>query len=145
VSINLLRGIGVIKLAKSNLTDAVISGFYNVYNRLGVGFLEKVYENALLIEIEKIGLKAAAQRPISVYYDDLVVGEYFADILVEQSLILEIKAVSTLSSAHEAQSVNYLKATGLEVGLLLNFGPEPQVKRKVNTPERRKGLDQPLY
>jgi GxxExxY protein len=127
----------MVNLQKSELTDAIICCFYNVYNRLGVGFLEKVYENALLVELKKLGLIASAQCPISVFYDEVIVGEYFADIVVEGSLILEIKAVSSLTPAHEAQLVNYLKATGLEVGLLLNFGPEPQVKRKVNSLERR--------
>jgi GxxExxY protein len=121
------------KLQKSELTDAIICCFYNVYNRLGAGFLEKVYENALLIELRKIGLTAVAQYPISVYYDGIAVGEYFADITVEGKIILEIKVANCLTSAHEAQLVNYLKATGFEIGLLLNFGPEPQVKRKVHT------------
>jgi GxxExxY protein len=112
------------------LTDAVLCCFYTVYNALGFGFLEKVYENALLLELEKRGFKAVAQHPISVRYDGRAVGEYFADILVNGLLIIEIKAVRNLLSEHEAQLVNYLKATDKEVGLLLNFGPSPQVKRK---------------
>ena len=123
-------------LQRSGLTESVICSFYNVYNRLGYGFLEKVYENALLIELNKIGLSTLAQAPISVHYDGQIVGEYFADILVQDQVIVEIKAANALTSAHEAQLLNYLKATGFEVGLLLNFGPEPQVKRKVNTKEK---------
>ena len=121
------------KFKHSELTDAIICCFYNVYNRLGFGFLEKVYENALLIELKKLGISAMHQQPISVFYEGLLVGEYFADILVERKVIVEVKAVKNLVSEHEAQLLNYLRATNLEVGLLLNFGPEPQVKRKVNT------------
>jgi GxxExxY protein len=116
---------------QKELTDAVLCCFYTVYNTLGSGFLEKVYQNALLIELEKRGITARAQLPISVYYDGKGVGEYFADILVEDILIVEIKATSSILPEHEAQLLNYLKATGKEVGLLLNFGPSPQVKRKV--------------
>jgi GxxExxY protein len=112
------------------LTDAVICCFYNVYNTLGYGFLEKVYENSMLYELQKIGLNAELQYPISVYYQEHVVGEYFADILVDNILILEIKAVRNLLPEHEAQLLNYLKATDIEVGLLLNFGPKPEFKRK---------------
>ena len=112
------------------LTDAVICCFYTVYNTLGYGFLEKVYENALLIELQKRGLSATAQQPVTVYYQGCMVGEYFADILVENSLIIELKASQNLLLEHEAQLLNYLKATGKEVGLLLNFGRSPQIKRK---------------
>jgi GxxExxY protein len=124
------------KLQESELTDAIICCFYNVYNRLGSGFLEKVYENAFLIELRKFGLAAETQRPISVFYDGIVVGEYFADVVVEGKVILEIKAVNCLTAAHEAQLVNYLKATCFEIGLLLNFGPEPEIKRKIYTKDR---------
>jgi GxxExxY protein len=120
-------------LKHSDITDAIICCFYNVYNRLGFGFLEKVYENALLIELKKLVISAVHQQPISVFYEGVLVGEYFADILVENKVIVEIKAVRYLVAEHESQLLNYLRATNLEVGLLLNFGPEPQVKRKVNT------------
>jgi len=113
------------------LTDAVICCFYTVYNTLGYGFLEKVYENALKIELEKRGIRAQFQHPVVVFYDGKAVGEYFADILVEGVLIVEIKATTSIIPEHEAQLLNYLKATGKEVGLLLNFGPSPQVKRRV--------------
>jgi GxxExxY protein len=112
------------------LTDAVICCFYTVYNTLGYGFLEKVYENALMMELGKRGIKAQAQYPIAVYYDDKPVGEYFADILVEDVVIVEIKAARSILPEHEAQLLNYLKATKIEVGLLLNFGPSPQLKRR---------------
>ncbi len=113
------------------ITDAVICCFYEVYNTLGYGFLEKVYENALLIELEKRGIKAQAQFSVPVYYDGKLVGEYYCDILVEDVVIVEIKATRSLIPEHEAQLLNYLKATDKEVGLLFNFGPSPQIKRKV--------------
>jgi GxxExxY protein len=98
---------------------------------LGYGFLEKVYENALLIEFRKSGLAAKPQAPIKVLYDQQIVGEYFVDILVEDCVIVEIKAVKSLVKEHEAQLLNYLKASQMEVGLLINFGPKPEIKRKV--------------
>jgi GxxExxY protein len=113
-----------------DLSEKIIMAFYNVYNTLGYGFLEKVYENALMIEFERIGLSVKAQWPIQVLYAGEIVGEYFADILVEGCIIVEIKAGKNLSLEHEAQLLNYLKATQIEVGLLLNFGPKPEVKRK---------------
>jgi GxxExxY protein len=116
-----------------DLTNTVICCFYNVYNKMGFGFLEKVYENALLVEIRKTNFKVVAQLPVSVFYDGELVGEYFSDLLVDDRLIVEIKATKSLMPEHEAQLLNYLKATGKEVGLLLNFGPEPQVRRKVLT------------
>jgi len=112
------------------LTEKIIKIFYYVYNQLGYGFLEKVYVNALLIELKKTGISAAVEYPIKVFYDNVVIGEYFADILVEDKVILEIKAAKELAEEHSAQLLNYLKATQFEVGLLLNFGPKPEVKRK---------------
>ena len=112
------------------LTDTVLCCFYTVYNALGYGFLEKVYENALLMELEKRGVKATAQYPITVYYNNKSVGEYFADILVEDAVIIEIKAARHVLPEHDAQLLNYLKATEMEVGLLLNFGPSPEFKRR---------------
>ena len=112
------------------LTDAILCCFYTVYNTLGYGFLEKVYENALLIELGKRGIKAQAQYPIAVLYNKKPVGEYFADILVEDAVIVEIKAARNLLPEHEAQLLNYLKGTEVEVGMLLNFGPSPQFKRR---------------
>ena len=113
------------------LTEKIIKAFYNVYHVLGYGFLEKVYENAMAIELRKLGVTFTQQSPISVYYEGEVVGEYFADLVVEGKVIVELKAVSKLADEHEAQLLNYLKATPNEVGLLLNFGPEPQIARKI--------------
>ena len=114
----------------SAVTDAVICCFYNVYNKLGYGFLEKVYENALAIEMEGRGISSVAQSPIRVHYEGQLVGEYFCDLIAENRVIIEIKAAKHIVPAHEAQLLNYLKATDKEVGLLLNFGPKPEVKRK---------------
>jgi GxxExxY protein len=112
------------------LTDTIICCFYIVYNRLGYGFLEKVYENSLLIELEKSGHSATRQYPVSVRYDGQVVGEYFADIMVDDKVIVEVKAGKTLLPEHGAQLLNYLKGTDIEVGLLLNFGMKPEIRRK---------------
>nr|WP_319998060.1 GxxExxY protein [uncultured Draconibacterium sp.] len=117
----------------SDLTEAIIKCFYKVYNELGYGFLEKVYHNALLIELQNEELKVELQKPIKVSYQGDVVGEYYADIIVEDVVILELKATETVTEAHEFQLINYLKATDVEVGLLLNFGKKPQVKIKVFT------------
>jgi len=114
----------------TDLTNLIIKAFYAVYNNLGYGFLEKVYVNSLAIEMQRLGLKVVEQAPISIYYQDQVVGDYYADLLVNNLVIAEIKAAVALVEEHEAQLLNYLKATAYEVGLLLNFGPEPQVKRK---------------
>ncbi|MGE5861429.1 MAG: GxxExxY protein [Ignavibacteria bacterium] len=119
----------------SELTDLIIKAYYIVYNKLGYGFLERIYENALLIELSKLGLKCIKQKPISVYYDGLIIGEYFADIIVNDVVIIELKAAESLCTEHECQLVNYLKATDIEVSLLLNFGKKPQFKRKVLTAE----------
>ncbi len=113
------------------LTQKIIKAYFEVYNKLGYGFLEKVYHNALLIELVKQGLKVDSQVKISVYYESKVVGDYCADLIVENKVILELKAASTLCQEHEFQLINYLKATELEVGLLLNFGQKPEFKRKV--------------
>ena len=113
------------------ITDKIIKAYYNVYNTLGYGFLEKVYENALMIELKSFGLSCVKQKPILVYFKENCVGEYFADIIVENCVILELKAAEALVEEHEAQLLNYLKATEIEVGLLLNFGKKPQFKRQI--------------
>ena len=113
------------------LTEKIIKIFYKVYNKLGYGFLEKIYENAMMIEFKREVVSAISQSSIKVFYENEVVGEYFADILVDDKVIVEIKAARTLALEHEAQLLNYLKATDIEVGLLLNFGPKPEIKRKV--------------
>jgi GxxExxY protein len=100
------------------------------HNALGQGFLEKVYENALRIELEKLGFNIKQQEPINVTYEGQLVGEYFADLWVDGRLVIELKAVQTLTQRHEVQLVNCLTATGIDNGLLLNFGPSVQVKRK---------------
>ena len=120
-------------LLHKELSDLIINAFYTVYNALGYGFLEKVYENALFTELKNKGLHCEKQKPIKVYYDQKVVGEYFADIIVEDSIIIELKATESLMDEHEVQLVNYLKATEIEVGLLLNFGKKPTFKRKIFT------------
>jgi GxxExxY protein len=115
----------------SELTEKIIKAFYKVYNTLGYGFLEKVYENALFIELESIGLNVRKQEPIKVYYEEKEVGVYFADLIINDTIIIELKAAESLSEEHESQLINYLKATDIEVGLLLNFGKKPEMKRKV--------------
>lgn len=120
------------------LTQQIIKAFYTVYNTLGYGFLENVYQNALVLELRKMGLHVTAQQPIKVYYDQQVVGEYFADLVVEECIIVELKAVNAFLTEHEAQLLNYLNATRYEVGLLFNFGPKPQVKRKIFDNERKR-------
>ena len=117
----------------SELTRRIIACAHTVHNALGYGFLEKVYQNALAIELGKAGLAVEKERPITVRYDGQVVGEYVADLVVEDRVIVEVKAVHELSSAHEAQLINYLKATGIEIGLLINFGPSVEVKRRIFT------------
>jgi len=119
------------------LSEEIIRIFYKVYNKLGYGFLEKVYENAMMIDFRKSGITAASQSPIKVTYEDETVGEYFADILVGDKIIVEIKAAKSLTEDHHAQLLNYLKATDKEVGLLLNFGPNPEIKRKVFDNDRK--------
>ena len=126
------------ELLHENITDKILKAFYNVYNTLGFGFLEKVYENALMIELNSMGLFCEKQRPIKVFYNERIVGEYFADIIVNHCVILELKAAETLVEEHELQIINYLKATEIEVGLLLNFGKKPQFKRKVFSNENKK-------
>ena len=115
----------------SDLTEKIIKAAYTVHNVLGFGFLEKVYQNALIIELLKMGLNVLKEKPITVYYENEIVGEYIADVIVEDKVVLELKAVKELAEIHEVQLVNYLKATGIEVGLLINFGHSVQVKRKV--------------
>jgi GxxExxY protein len=115
----------------SEITERIIKAFFKVYNVLGYGFLEKVYQNALLIELIEKGLSVEKQGQIKVYYENKEVGEYFADLIVEECVIIELKAAEALCEEHEFQLINYLKATEIEVGLLLNFGKKPEFKRKV--------------
>lgn len=115
-----------------NVTETIIGCAYRVYNKMGFGFLESVYEKCLLIELLKAGMDAESQKPITVYYDDEIVGEFAADIIVNDTIILELKSVRRVVKAHEVQLVNYLVATEKPIGLILNFGESKvEVKRKV--------------
>ena len=124
-----------------DITDLIIRAFYTVYNALGYGFLEKVYEQAMALELSKFGLQVVPQARIGVYYAGQQIGEYNADLLVAGCVIVELKAARALTPDHEAQLLNYLKATTCEVGLLLNFGPKPDIKRKVYDNERKGSLN----
>jgi GxxExxY protein len=113
------------------ITQKIIQAFYKVYNTLGYGFLEKVYENAMYIELTEIGLKVDRQKRVLVYYKEHVVGDYSSDLTVENVVICELKTNESLIEDNENQLVNYLKATTIEVGLLLNFGKKPEIRRKI--------------
>ena len=127
-------------------TKRIIGAAYRVYNKMGFGFLESVYEKCLMIELRKEGLRAELQRPIIVKYDKEVVGEFKADILVEDAIILELKSVRQITQAHEVQLVNYLVATGKPVGLILNFGEEKvEVKRKIKDLKVINRIKNPAY
>jgi GxxExxY protein len=127
-------------LLLKDLTDQIIRVFYNVYNELGFGFLEKVYQNSLYLELISQGFNIEPQKQIRVYYKGKQVGEYYADMIVNGQVILELKTAEGIAVEHEAQLINYLKATEIEVGLLLNFGVTPQFKRKIFTNDRKKSL-----
>lgn len=120
-------------LVAGDVTDAIIKQYYRVYNTLGCGFLEKIYENSMRIALTKVGLSVKQQWPIKVEFDEEKVGDYFADLLVNDEVILEIKAADAISPKHEAQIINYLKATRIQVGLVLNFGPKAEFRRKIFT------------
>jgi GxxExxY protein len=119
------------------LTETIIKAFYKVYNTLGFGFLEKVYENALSIELLEMGLNVERQKHLKVYYGKHLVGDYYPDLVVEDVVIVELKAMDTISPSCEAQLLNYLRATVIEVGLLLNFGIKPEIKRRIFTNDRK--------
>jgi len=126
------------------LTGEILRAFYDVYNELGYGFLERVYQNALYIELKHRGFDVEAQKKISVYYKGQFVGDYFADLIVNNSVILELKACDALAEEFEYQLINYLKSTTCEVGLLLNFSKEPQFIRKIFRNSNKKiCVDQP--
>ncbi len=119
------------KLKHGDITEKILRAFFKiVYPQLGYGFLEKVYENALVIALRTMGLKVVQQARIEVHFQEQVVGEYFADLIVEDKVIVEIKVARAISKEHEAQLLNYLRATPYEVGLVLNFGPKPDFRRK---------------
>ena len=126
------------KYKHKELTDKIIQEFYCVYNELGFGFLENVYQNALYIELKNRGFKVDPQKAIDVYYQSQLVGKYRADLIVNDLVILELKAVDFLVEENELQLINYLKATDIEVGLLLNFGMKPEIRRKAFDNYRKK-------
>jgi GxxExxY protein len=126
------------ELLHQELTDAIIKTFYEVYNELGYGFLEKVYQNSMCLELKNKGCQVEAQKKIKVYYKGNEVGEYYADLIVENLVILELKAADYIVKDFENQILNYLRRTDCEVGLLLNFGKKPEFKRKIFENNRKK-------
>jgi GxxExxY protein len=118
-------------------TKVIIKCFYNVANALGYGFLEKVYENALVIELMENGFSVKGQSGISVHYKGQRVGEYYADLIIDESILLELKSVETLIDVHRTQLINYLKASEIEVGLLMNFGKKPTFERFIFTNDKK--------
>jgi len=129
------------RLHHKNTTDIILKSFYEVYNELGDGFLESVYENALYIVLTGYGLCVERQKDISVFFRGTRIGDFKADLIVNEKVIIELKAVRTFDTAHEAQLINYLKATNIEVGLLLNFGRRPEFKRFIYDNKRKKISD----
>ena len=127
-------------LLHKSITDVILKVYYEVYNELGYGFLEKVYQNAMYFELKSLGYKVEAQKQIKVYFKRQLVGEYYSDLLVEDKVIVELKATELLMNVHVAQIMNYLKATPIEVGVLLNFGEEPEFKRIIYTNDRKINL-----
>ena len=127
-------------LLHRNITEAILKVYYEVYNELGSGFLEKVYQNAMYFELKERGYQVEAQKQIKVYFKKRLVGEFFSDLLVEDKVIVELKATEVLMNVHMAQIMNYLKATEIEVGLLLNFGEEPEFKRVIYTNDKKNNL-----
>ncbi|SFB29591.1 GxxExxY protein [Flavobacterium swingsii] len=125
------------ELLHKDLTDLILKTYYEVYNELGYGFLEKVYQNALYIELKNKGLDVVPQKKIKVYYKNLEVGDYYADLMVNDIIILELKAAEYIVEEFEHQLLNYLTGTDCEVGLLLNFGKKPEFRRKVFENKRK--------
>ncbi|HUN64820.1 MAG TPA: GxxExxY protein [Bacteroidota bacterium] len=124
-------------MIQEELSHGIISAFYFVYNKLGHGFLEKVYENALMVEFRKRGIYVEQQKRVDVWYDGIRIGEYYADIIVNHTIVLELKAASGIAPEHEAQLLNYLRATDIELGFLLNFGPRADFIRRIFSNERK--------
>ncbi len=125
------------ELLHKELTGNILKLFYEVYNELGYGFLERVYQNAMYYELKSNGYKVEAQKRIIVEYKDIIVGEYFADLIVDDCVILELKATESLTKEHHSQIINYLRGTDCEVGLLLNFGKKPEFIRRVFENDRK--------
>ena len=126
------------KLLHKDITEAIIEAYYNVYSELGYGFLERVYQNAMIIELKNAGFDIEAQKRINVSYKNSIVGDYFADIVVENTVILELKASERLIHENELQLLNYLRATEIEIGLLFNFGKKAEFRRKIFTNDRKR-------
>jgi GxxExxY protein len=129
-------------LLHEDLTSLILKTFYEVYNELGFGFLEKVYQNALLIELRKKGLEATPNKKIKVFYKGVNVGDYYADIIVNDTIVLELKAADYIVEEFENQLLNYLKGTDCEIGLLLNFGKKPEFRRKIYENKRKNRKNQ---
>ena len=130
-----------VKMEYEEITHKIIGAAYTVYNQLGFGFLESVYHNAMLIELAKYDLKVESEKPLNVFYDDQVVGEFNADLFVENTVVVELKSMQNLAKGHEVQLVNYLNGLRKEIGLLINFGPSGvEVKRKYRDPATEKEL-----
>jgi len=132
-----------VPLKHSDLTEKIIGVFYDVYNELGHGFLESTYAEAMVVALAQSGLTASREIPLPVWFRGKKIGQYFADMIVEGAVLLELKAARTLDSAHQAQLLHYLKATEIEVGLLLNFGLRPQFRRLLFDNERKKIRENP--
>lgn len=126
------------ELLHKDLTDSILKVYFDVYNELGYGFLEKVYQNSMYLELKSRGFYVEAQKQIKVSYKGVEVGEYYADLVINEKVILELKAAECIVEDFEYQLINYLKATNMEVGLLLNFGKKPEFKRKVFENSRKK-------
>jgi GxxExxY protein len=131
------------ELLHQELTDVIIKTFYEVYNELGYGFLERVYQNSMFLELKSKGFKVEAQKKIQVYYKGIEVGQYYADLIVEDLIILELKAADCIVKEFENQILNYLKGTNCEVGLLLNFGTKPEFRRKIFENNRKVRVENP--
>jgi GxxExxY protein len=125
------------ELLHKDLTDLILKTYYEVYNELGYGFLEKVYQNALYFELKNKGLDVVAQKKIKVYYKTIEVGDYYADLIINDKIILELKAAECIVEEFENQLLNYLRGTDCEVGLLLNFGKKPEFRRKIFENKRK--------
>jgi GxxExxY protein len=128
------------KLKHARTTGLLLQAFYEVYNKLGYGFLERVYENSMAIAARKLGLRIEQQLPICIHYEGILVGKYAADLIADNTVLIELKAARSLAKEHEAQLLNYLKATPYEVGLLFNFGPKPEYLRKIMDNSRKGGF-----
>ena len=128
-------------LIQKSLTDRIIKAFFEVYNELGYGFLEKVYHNAMMVSLNKLQVPFETKKKILVFYEGTEVGEYFPDLIVDGLVVVELKTSETLSYENECQLLNYLRATEIEIGLLLNFGKKPEFRRKFFTNDRKKSVN----